>query len=132
MHNFIKTLICEMRKNLYKSPQDDLIPLKSGVAIYARVANNQNNGLAMQIADVEKNAKQVGDVNCKIYSEVASGISRNRQERKELYRLMEDVKSGLIKRIYVKCRDRFARDIDFEIEIEGEVRKCGVELIEVL
>lgn len=63
-------------------------------------------------------------------SEIASGISRNRQERKELYRLMENVKSGLIKRIYVKCRDRFARNIDFEIEIE--VRKCGVELIEVL
>ena len=63
-------------------------------------------------------------------SEIASGISRNRQERKELYRLMENVKSGLIKRIYVKCRDRFARNIDFEIEIE--VRKCGIELIEVL
>lgn len=39
---------------------------------------------------------------------------------------MENVKSGLIKRIYVKFRDRFAKNIDFEIEIE--VRKCGIEL----
>ena len=119
--------------DIYKSIKNtDLKPVKDGVAIYARVANNQDGDLTRQIFALENEIKRVGDMSYSLYSEVASGISRSKNERSELYRLIEDVKLGLIKRVYIKSRDRFARDWSFEREIANELNKCGVEIIEVL
>lgn len=119
--------------DIYKSIKNtDLKPTKGGVAIYARVANNQDGDLTKQIITIENEIKRVGDMSYSLYSEAASGISRNKNERSELYRLIDDVKLGLIKRVYIKSRDRFARDWSFEREIANELNKCGVEIIEVL
>ena len=119
--------------DIYKSIKNtDLKPAKDGVAIYARVANNQDGDLTKQIITLENEIKRVGDMSYSLYSEAASGISRNKNERSELYRLIDDVKLGLIKRVYIKARDRFVRDWSFEREIANELNKCGVELIEVL
>ena len=119
--------------DIYKSIKNtDLKPAKDGVAIYARVANNQDGDLTKQIITLENEIKRVGDMSYSLYSEAASGISRNKNERSELYRLIDDVKLGLIKRVYIKSRDRFARDWSFEREIANELNKCGVEIIEVL
>lgn len=119
--------------DIYKSIKNtDLKPAKDGVAIYARVANNQDGDLTKQIITLENEIKRVGDMSYSLYSEAASGISRNKNERSELYRLIDDVKLGLIKRVYIKSRDRFVRDWSFEREIANELNKCGVEIIEVL
>ena len=45
-------------------------PMNEGVAIYARVANDENNDLTKQICDLRKQATGVGDVNFTEYSEV--------------------------------------------------------------
>lgn len=119
--------------DIYKPIKNtDLKPAKDGVAIYARVANNQDGDLTKQIITLENEIKRVGDMSYSLYSEAASGISRNKNERSELYRLIDDVKLGLIKRVYIKSRDRFVRDWSFEREIANELNKCGVEIIEVL
>lgn len=119
--------------DIYKSIKNtDLKPAKDGVAIYASVANNQDGDLTKQIITLENEIKRVGDMSYSLYSEAASGISRNKNERSELYRLIDDVKLGLIKRVYIKSRDRFVRDWSFEREIANELNKCGVEIIEVL
>ena len=57
-------------------------PLSEGVAIYARVANDENNDLTKQICNLREQAAGVGDVNFTEYSEVASGISKNESKRK--------------------------------------------------
>ena len=108
-----------------------LKPLSQGVAIYARVANNEDVGLAKQIMDLENEAELVGDTDITIYSEVSSGISKNESERSELYRLIRDAENGHIKRLYVKCRDRIARDFVFTREVAERLNSFGVELIEV-
>lgn len=119
--------------DIYKSMKNtDLKPAKGGMAIYARVANNQDGDLTRQIITLENEIKRVGDMSYSLYSEVASGISRSKNDRSELYRLIDDVKLGLIKRVYIKSRDRFARDWCLEREIANELNKCGVEIIEVL
>lgn len=130
----IKTLISILEeKELYKNLKSiTLSPLKEGVAIYARVANNENNGLSKQVVMLEEEAELVGDMNCIIYSEVASGISKDEIERKELYRLISDAEAGFVKRVYIKCRDRFAKDFVFAREIAERLNNCGVEIIEVL
>lgn len=119
--------------DVYKSMKNtDLKPAKGRVAIYARVANNQDGDLTKQIITLENEIKRVGDMSYSLYSEVASGISHSKNERSKLYRLIYDVKLGLIKRVYIKSRDRFARDFSLEREIANELNKCGVEIIELL
>ena len=114
--------------DIYKSIKNtDLKPAKGGVAIYARVANNQDGDLTRQIITLENEINRVGDMSYSLYSEVASGISLSKNERSELYRLIEDVKLGLIKRVYIKSRNRLARDLSLEREIVNELNKCGVE-----
>lgn len=105
-------------------------PLNDGVAIYARVANNEHNDLAKQINHLRKQVMDVGDVNFTEYSEVASGISKNESKRKSLYKLLSDAENGLIKRVYVKNRDRFSRDFIFISEVINRLNKSGVEIIE--
>lgn len=64
------------------------------------------------------------------YSEVASGISKNESKRKSLHKLLSDAENGLIKRLYVKNRDRFSRDFVFNSEVINRLNKSGVEIIE--
>ena len=66
-----------------------------------------------------------------VYSETVSGLSKGKKERAELYRLMADAEKGLIKRVYIKSRDRLARDFVFERETAEKLNNWGVELIEV-
>lgn len=64
------------------------INIEGRIAIYARVALNQNNNLEKQ---VDKIKKMVG-VDCSnIYSEVAGGHDTTREGRKEWVRLLDDV-----------------------------------------
>lgn len=130
----IKTMMSMFEeKDLYKNLRSTtLLPLNEGVAIYARVANNENDGLSKQVTMLEEEAELVGDMNCSIYSEVASGISKDEIERRELYRLISDAEAGDVKRVYIKCRDRFARDVIFAKEVAEKLISYGVEIIEVL
>ena len=80
---------------------------------------------------LENEAELVGDTDITIYSEVSSGISKSESERKELYRLIRDAENGLIKRLYIKCRDRISRDFVFTMDIAKKLNSYGVELIEV-
>ena len=61
---------------------------------------------------------------------MASGISKNESKRRSLYKLLSDAENGLIKRVYVKNRDRFSRDFIFISEVINRLNKSGVEIIE--
>ncbi len=52
---------------------------KGGAAIYARVANNSDGALKKQKAKLLHEASLIGDMNCQVYEEVASGISDKKQ-----------------------------------------------------
>ena len=51
-------------------------------------------------------------------------------KRKSLYKLLSDAENGLIKRVYVKNRDRFSRDFLFASEVIDRINNSGVEIIE--
>lgn len=110
----------------------ELNPTNGTAAIYARVATNENNGLQRQIEMLEKQAEFIGDVDCMIYSEVASGLAKTQDTRTELFRLMADIEAGLVTRVYIECRDRIARDHFFGRETERKLKELKVEVVEIL
>lgn len=114
-----------------KLKQESLKPVTNGAAIYARVATDEYNGLKRQIKELEMIAVSVGDRELSIYSEVASGLSKDEAKRKEIYRLIADAEKGVIKRLYVKSRDRIARDFIFTRDIAKKLNYYGVELVEM-
>lgn len=117
------------KDDLFKSLNEtELFPVAFGVAIYARTATDEDNELAKQVSLIAASAEIVGDKNYIVYSETVSGLSKEKKERAELYRLMADAENGLIKRVYIKSRDRLARDFVFERKLNN----LGVELIEVV
>ena len=121
------------KDDLFKSLNEtELFPVPFGVAIYARTATDEDNELAKQVSLIAASAEIVGDKNYIVYSETVSGLSKEKKERAELYRLMADAENGLIKRVYIKSRDRLARDFVFERETSEKLNNLGVELIEVV
>lgn len=129
----LKSMLELPRKDdLFKSLNEtDLLPVPFGVAIYARTANDEDNELAKQVSLIAASAETVGDKNYVVYSETVSGLSKGKKECAELYRFMADAEKGLIKRVYIKSRDRLARDFVFERETAEKLNNWGVELIEV-
>lgn len=130
IYEFVKRNFEEDPTPLVCVKDEKIKPLSDGVAIYARVANDENNDLAKQICNLREQAMGVGDVNFTEYSEVASGISKSKSKRESLYKLLSDAENGLIKRVYVKNRDRFSRDFIFGLEVIDRLSDCGVEIIE--
>ncbi len=102
---------------------------KGGVAIYARVANNSDNSLAKQRSKLLSEAATIGDINSHVYEEVGSGITDSKTERKELYRLLSDISSGKIVRVYIMSIDRIARDYFFAEKVLEKMCDANVELI---
>lgn len=126
-------LMSQLLNALWASPQNSaLLPVLQGkAAIYARVALDENNALEKQIAYLKEAAACVGDDDCAVYAEVASGITKDRAHRKELYKLLSDVKSGLISRIYIKSCDRISRNAVFEMGFEEMLRNYDAELVDL-
>lgn len=120
----------EIKDYFVHMKEQTLSPMTSGVALYARTANNANNNLPIQVKLLKEKAEMVGDSNYSIYSEVAGGRDKDEYNHAELYRLLRDAENGKIKRIYVRNRDRFARDFIYGREIEKKFHDFGVELVE--
>ena len=69
------------------------------------------------------------NINCHAYEEVGSGITDSKTERKELYRLLSDISSGKIVRVYIMSVDRVARDYFFAQKVLEMMCDTNVELI---
>lgn len=78
-------------------------------AIYLRVSTlNQSSGLEAQERAVKDYLNIKGIHNFKIYAD--EGISGAKASRPNLDKMMEDVKNGLIKNVFVYSFSRFARN----------------------
>lgn len=104
----------------------NLKPVNGTVAIYARVALDENNDLKKQADMLIKNVEAVGESCYSVYYECESG--RNHQ-RKEFLRLMTDIKNNKYKRLYIKDISRLTRDFTKMNEIIEKIRSAGVEII---
>lgn len=101
-------------------------PCNGGVALYSRVANNQKNLLEKQVLLLSQKAEEVGDCHYKIYKEQGSGTDNGRRKLNEL---LEDIKAGLYKRIYIQDISRISRDIVFVTNLFNELVSIGVEIV---
>lgn len=99
-------------------------------AVYARVSMNPNGELGNQVKYLIDCARKLGDKNCFVYAEVASGLATSRRKRSELYRFIFDMKKKNIKRVYVVNRDRFYKDISVMISFFRNIYGTDIEIIE--
>lgn len=75
--------------------------------IYARVScSNQKQSLENQIELIKQYMISNGIKVDEIYSEIASGLN---EDRKELNRLIRDIQSDKISKVYISFRDRLTR-----------------------
>lgn len=75
--------------------------------IYARVScSNQKSSLNNQIELIKNYCISNGITVGEIYSEIASGLNDN---RKELNRLLQDIQSNKIKKVFISFKDRLTR-----------------------
>ena len=65
-----------------------------------------------------------------LLTSISAFASEIEYKRKSLHKLLSDAENGLIKRLYVKNRDRFSRDFVFNSEVINRLNKSGVEIIE--
>lgn len=100
--------------------------------IYARKSldKEQRNSIEMQVTLGRNRAKAMGRFISKVY--IDSGISArsiDMYHRHDLCQLIEDIKKGLVKRIYVYKRDRFARRAVEYLKIYQLIIEYNVEVI---
>ncbi len=111
---------------------DNLKQIDGNVAIYARVANNEDHGLERQVCYLVDKVNAVGGNTYKVFTEVASGLETLPAKREALFSMLDEIQKGKIKRVYIKCRDRFSRDYVFTNKIVNMIVCAGAEIIEVL
>ncbi len=101
-------------------------PASGKVAIYARHSCNEEM-LDKQVEELVKAAAAIGDGECIIYKEVAEPYAESYEQQDKL---MEEIKTKGIKRIYVKSRDRFSKDPERSLKFANALVESGVEITE--
>ena len=101
-------------------------PASGSVAIYARHSCNEEM-LDKQVEELIKTAKAIGDLDCTVYKEVAEPYAESYEQQEKL---MEELKTKGIKRIYVKSRDRFCKDPVRSLEFAHKLVDAGIEITE--
>lgn len=101
-------------------------PASGKVAIYARHSCNEEM-LDKQVEELVKAATAIGDGECVIYKEVAEPYAESYEQQDKL---MEELKTKGIKRIYVKSRERFSKDPERSLKFAQELVEAGVEITE--
>lgn len=96
------------------------------VAIYGRVALNENNALEAQITDLINHANLRGDNNHIIYQEIGSG---SLVDRFEMNRMLKDAKSGKFKRLYIENIARISRDMVTAAKVFDTITSSGIEIV---
>ena len=98
------------------------------VAAYVRVSSKSQD-TAMQKAAIERAAAARGDSIVAWYEEKRSGKSL---QRPELDRLRKDIRTGIVKRLYVFKLDRLTRSgVADTYRVVDELKTAGCELIAV-
>lgn len=82
---------------------------KKRVAIYCRVANEDDATIKYQEAVVRRFAEKNGFSDFVCYCD--NGVSGLRLDRPGMNKLMDDIRNGLVGTVIVKCHDRVARGI---------------------
>ena len=96
--------------------------------MYLRVSTG-GQSVEMQNDSVVRAARARGDRIERVYAEIEGGAARRRPE---LDRLLNDVRAGSLRRLYVYRLDRLSRaGIRATLSIVEELETCGVELVTV-
>lgn len=97
-------------------------------AIYARVSTQtQSSGLSSQIMALENWCKTKGITDYVLFEDF--GVSGTKASRPSLDRMMNDVRSGKIKRVCVYSFSRFARSTSQLLNALEEFRLIGCEFV---
>jgi DNA invertase Pin-like site-specific DNA recombinase len=97
-------------------------------AMYVRVSTG-GQSVETQNDAIVRAATARGDRIGRVYAEIEGGAARRRPE---LDRLLEDVRQGLVRRLYVYRLDRLSRaGIRATLAIIEELSQCGVELVSI-
>ena len=103
-------------------------PIKSAggkVAIYARVALDEDGALEKQAKELVDFVESIGDNTYHVYYESASGLD---EARKEFCKLLTDIKTGEYKRLYIKDLSRLSRNMVIAEKLIKEIESMGVEI----
>ena len=115
IYRYVKTgklRVTQISEHRYNYNDDDVFKLaglteERKAVIYARVSTaKQQNDLENQISTIRQYANSIGYKIDKVYSDIASGMSYDRDEFKSL---LSDVLSFKIKTIVISNKDRFSR-----------------------
>ena len=120
IYRYVKTgklRVTQISEHRYNYNDDDVFKLaglteERKAVIYARVSTvKQQKDLENQISTIRQYANSIGYKIDKVYSDIASGMSYDRDEFKSL---LSDVLSFKIKTIVISNKDRFTR-ISFDM-----------------
>lgn len=100
-------------------------PAGGKVAIYARVALDEDGALEKQAKELIDFAESIGDNTYHVYYEAASGLV---EARKEFSKLLTDMKVGQYKRLYIKDLSRLSRNMVLVEKLIKEIESMGVEI----
>ena len=115
IYRYVKTgklRVTQISEHRYNYNDDDVFKLaglteERKAVIYARVSTvKQQKDLENQISTIRQYANSIGYKIDKVYSDIASGMSYDRDEFKSL---LSDVLSFKIKTIVISNKDRFSR-----------------------
>ena len=94
------------KKYLYEA-DDDLLNKNDKIVIYARVSTSkQKEDLERQIKFLKEYCVSNGYIVSEVYSDIGSGMN---ESRRQLNRLLEQVKENQIKKIVISNKDRLTR-----------------------
>lgn len=102
------------------------VPASGKVAIYARHSCNEEM-LDKQVEELVRTAESVGDTHYVVYKEIAAPYAETYEQRDKM---MEDIETQGIKRVYVKSRDRFCKDLVRSVEFAHKLVDAGIEITE--
>ena len=101
------------------------------VGLYIRVSTDEQAkhgfSLGEQRSDLERYAAAKGYIVYDVYADEGSTARKSLRRRKELQRLLEDVKAGNIDIICFKCLDRWFRNIADYYKVQEVLDSCGVD-----
>lgn len=101
------------------------------VGLYIRVSTDEQAkhgfSLGEQRSDLERYAAAKGYIVYDVYADEGSTARKSLGRRKELQRLLEDVKAGNIDIICFKCLDRWFRNIADYYKVQEVLDSCGVD-----
>ena len=110
--------------NLTTIPKE---PANGKVAAYARHSMSASL-LDEQAAEVVAYAEKVGDIDVELYKEIAGPYDETYEQQRIM---LDKIKAGEYKRIYLKSRDRLSKDPEMGLQFAKAVVDSGVEIIEL-